>query len=127
MDDAPLLSDEWLSACNAALVTLARPEGRAAGPGPLVVTELVTGAPAGTHDAVTLVADDRGVRLVAGRDDAATAWFTVSFADVQALHSGELDPARALTEGRVRVRGDLRAVVDAVDLLASAHAAMRAR
>jgi hypothetical protein len=48
-------------------------------------------------------------------------------ADAAALHDGELDPARALTEGRVRVRGELRAVVEAVTVLAAAHAAMRAR
>ena len=47
--------------------------------------------------------------------------------DAEALHEGSLDPATALAEGRVRVRGDLRAIVEAVSVLAAAHARLRAR
>jgi hypothetical protein len=65
--------------------------------------------------------------LRAGDDGAASAWITVSMADAESLHDGVLDPAVALTEGRVRVRGDLRAVVDAVGLLADAHLRLRGR
>ena len=119
-----LFTDEWLSACNLALVgvpaTLA-PSTR------LVVTELVTGTHAGQHAAITLVADADGVRLTAGEDPAAAAWLTVSLLDAEALHDGSLDPARALIEGRIRIRGDFRAVVDAMGLLAAAHEALRAR
>jgi hypothetical protein len=92
-----------------------------------VVTEHVTGAPDSVHDVVTLVADDQGVQLIGGEVPGATAWLTIAMHDAEALHDGSLTPAVALTEGRLRVRGDLRAVVDAVGLLASAHAAMRAR
>lgn len=113
------LSDEWLAACNGALGALGAP-GRA-----VVVTEVVTGAPEGCLGEVTLVADGDGVRLVAGHRDDATAWLTLAYADAEALNEGRTDPARALTEGKVRVRGDLRAVVDATALLAAAHAALR--
>jgi ubiquinone biosynthesis protein UbiJ len=91
------------------------------------VTELVTGAPPGVHAALTLVVDEAGARLRPGDDGAASAWITVSMADAESLHDGALDPAVALTEGRVRVRGDLRAVVDAVGLLADAHQRLRGR
>lgn len=120
-----LFTDEWLLECNRALdgLHLARTTGTAA----LVVTELITQAPPGRHSAITLVADDDGVRLTAGEDPAAAAWLTVSMSDAEALHSGSLDPARALVEGRVRIRGDFRAVVDAVEMLAAAHDSLRAR
>jgi hypothetical protein len=115
-----ILTDEWLAACNAALASTPRdPAVR------LAVTELVPDAPEGRHRAVCLVADDQGLRLVAGEDPRSSAWLTVSMADVEALHTGALDPARALTEGRVRVRGDLRSVVEAASLLAEAHASLR--
>jgi len=120
----PLLSASWLDDCNRALATLrADPEL----PATLAVTELIADAPEGRLDAVTLVADVEGVRLVAGGDDRATAWLTLAFADAEALHEGRLDPATALGEGRVRVRGDLHAVVVAAGLLAAAHAVLRGR
>ncbi|HEV3329326.1 MAG TPA: hypothetical protein VGZ33_08000, partial [Acidimicrobiales bacterium] len=75
MSDAPLLSDAWLAECNAAL--LGAPGVEASGR-PLVVTELVPDAPEGAHRAVTLVADNDGVRLVAGEQPGASAWLTVS-------------------------------------------------
>lgn len=124
MGDAPLLSDAWLAECNAAL---AGAPGRDEASRRLVVTELVPDAPDGAHRAVTLVADADGVRLVAGEQTGAAAWLTISIADAAALHRGELDPARALTEGRVRVRGDLGAVVALASVLADAHARLRAR
>lgn len=124
MVDAPLLTDAWIDECNTAL---AGAPGVAEGRAPLVVTELVPDAPEGAHRAVTLVADHDGVRLVAGERPGTTAWLTVAMADAAALHEGGIDPARALTEGRVRVRGDLSAVVELVSVLADAHARLRER
>jgi hypothetical protein len=122
---AALFTDEWLAECNLALAELSAP--LASGTDRLVVTELIAQAPAGRHGAITLVADTGGVRLASGEDPAASAWLTVSMRDAEALHAGLLDPARALVEGRLRIRGDFRAVVEAVGLLAAAHDALRAR
>jgi putative sterol carrier protein len=119
----PLLSDAWLASCNEALSTLQAPDGSSH----LIVTELVSEAPDGTHDSVTLIADAEGIRLVAGEHADARAWLSLSYADASLLHAGSLDPARALAEGKVRVRGDLRAVVEAAGLLAVAHGALRTR
>jgi len=120
----PLFTDAWLAACNAALAAL---PGITEGHGPLIVTELVPDAPEGAHHAVTLIADLEGTRMVGGDDARASAWLTVSMADAEALHRGDLDPAGALATGRVRVRGDLRAVVTMVGVLADAHAELRGR
>jgi ubiquinone biosynthesis protein UbiJ len=119
-----LLTEAWLTECNTALESA---PGIDEGRRPLIVTELVPDAPDGAHRAVTLIADHEGVRLVAGEWPGASAWLTVSMADAGALHAGQLDPARALTEGRVRVRGDLSAVVELVAVLADAHSRLRAR
>jgi SCP-2 sterol transfer family len=122
---AALFTDEWLADCNAALGALTA--SRVPGAPRLVVTELISSAPPDRRAAITLIADDDGVRLAPGEDATASAWLTVSMPDAEALHAGTLDPARALVEGRIRIRGDLRAVVDAVGMLAAAHDAMRAR
>jgi putative sterol carrier protein len=45
---------------------------------------------------------------------------SVQFDDALALARGELDPARLLAAGRVRVRGDLSALVRGQELLARA-------
>jgi hypothetical protein len=122
VERAGLFTDEWLRACNEALAATPPPDAAALR---LVVTERVLGAPQGANGTVTLVADADGVRLVAGEVDGATAWLTLSMDDAEALHAGSIGPARALAEGRVRVRGDLRAVVEAVGFLAAAHGSLR--
>lgn len=122
---AALLSGAWIAECNAALSGLEV----AAAPGarwPLVVTEVVT-IPGGADRELTLVADDEGVALVEGDDDRACAWITLSLDDAVAMHEDRLDPARALGDGRVKVRGDLRALVEAVSLLARAHGRLAGR
>ena|GEM_PF-6296307 len=122
---ADLFTDEWLAECNRALAD--QPNARGTGAARLVVAELITHSPPGRHDAITLIADDAGVRLAAGEDPGASAWLTVSMPDAEALHDGSIDPARALIEGRIRIRGDFRSVVDAMGLLAAAHGALRTR
>jgi hypothetical protein len=119
---SPLFSDAWLAECNEALASISPPGDDARR---LVVTERIVGAGATARDAVTLVSDEAGVRLVAGEQPGVTAWLTVSMDDAAALHEGRLEPATALAEGRIRVRGDLRGVVEAVGLLSAAHASLR--
>lgn len=124
MGGAALFTDAWLEECNTALASV---PGTAPDARPLVVTERVTGVPEGAHDHITLVVDEAGARLRGGEVAAPSAWITIAMQDAEALHLGRLDPAVALTEGRVRVRGDLRAVVDAMALLAEAHRQLRER
>ena len=53
---------------------------------------------------------------------AGTATIVLGYADALALAQGRLDPADALAEGRVRVRGDLAALVAGQEVLAAAAA-----
>ena len=46
----------------------------------------------------------------------------LAYPDALAMAHGELDPADALAAGRVRVRGDLAALVAGQDVLAAAAA-----
>ena len=46
----------------------------------------------------------------------------LGYPDALAMARGELDPADALAAGRVRVRGDLAALVAGQDVLATAAA-----
>jgi hypothetical protein len=124
---AAFLTDEWIQECNEALATLPRSTTPDVAARPMAVTESVTGVPAGTHGTITLLADASGVRMVAGEEPGASAWFTLAYDDAEAMHAGLLDPATALTEGRIRVRGDLQALVSAVGMLAAAHEQLRAR
>ena len=51
-----------------------------------------------------------------------TATIVLGYAEALAMARGELDPADALAAGRVRVRGDLAALVAGQDVLAEAAA-----
>ncbi len=51
-----------------------------------------------------------------------TATIVLGYAEALAMARGELDPADALAAGRVRVRGDLAALVAGQDVLAEASA-----
>jgi hypothetical protein len=131
------LTPEWVESFDAALGALdLRDAVAAAGAGSLAaadgrfsVVQVVTGVPedvqAGGGDVhlVLTVAEGRA-RL--GLDPAGavggTATIVLGYAEALAMARGELDPADALAAGRVRVRGDLAALVAGQDVLAEASA-----
>jgi hypothetical protein len=133
---ARYLSPEWIAAFDAALGALDLSDAvEAAGAGSLAaadgtfsVAQMVTGVPGGegTFEEVRVVltvADGRA-RLVLdpGHTVPSTATIVLSYGDALAMARGELDPADALAAGRVRVRGDLAALVAGQDILAAASA-----
>jgi hypothetical protein len=131
------LSPEWVETFDAALGALdLRDAVAAAGAGSLAaadgrfsVVQIVTGVPddvqAGGGDVhLVLSVADGQARL--GLDPAGTtggtATIVLGYAEALAMARGELDPADALAAGRVRVRGDLAALVAGQDVLAEAAA-----
>lgn len=91
------------------------------------VREVVQGVPPNGTDAVLdLVVTDTAVSLelvepAAGTDPGPpAATIHLAYVDAAALSRAELDPAKALAEGRVKVRGDLALLVAAQGLLAQA-------
>lgn len=128
---ARFLSDEWVSAFNAALreVPLVDvPTGTSvrAESGTFIVEERVSDLP-GRSDAegpfrVVLRVEDGKMTLAAGenQESQADVVVTLSYDDAAALARGELDPTQALGAGRVQVRGDLSVLVAGHHLLAAA-------
>jgi hypothetical protein len=131
------LSPEWVESFDAALSALDLTDAvAAAGAGSLAaadgrfsVVQIVTGVPEDVRPAggdvhlVLTVADGRA-RLGLDPDGAVggTATIVLGYAEALAMARGDLDPADALAAGRVRVRGDLAALVAGQDVLAEAAA-----
>jgi hypothetical protein len=137
---ARYLTPEWVEAFDAALgaldlsdaIAAAAPGSLAAADGAFRVAQVVSGVPADVP-AATACGEVRVVLSVAdghahmaldpgGAGVPVTATIALGYADALALALGRLDPADALAAGRVRVRGDLAALVAGQAVLAAAAA-----
>ncbi len=134
------LSPEWVASFDAALgaldlsdaVAAAGAGSLAAADGAFSVVQVVTAVPedirpAGATDGqvhvVLTVAEGRAhLELDPGGTAGGTATIVLGYPDALAMARGELEPADALAAGRVRVRGDLAALVAGQDVLAEAAA-----
>ena len=100
----------------------------AAADGTFSVVQVVTGVPeevqaGGDVHLVLRVADGRArLELDPAGTAGGTATIVLGYDEALAMAHGELDPADALAAGRVRVRGDLAALVAGQDVLAAAAA-----
>ena len=128
---ARYLSPEWVASFDAALRTLdltdalvAAGEGSlAAADGAFTVAQVVTGVPgeaAAVRTVFTVAAGSAGLALDPAGQVPATATIVLGYDDALAMAQGRLDPADALAAGRVRVRGDLAALVAGQAVLAAA-------
>jgi putative sterol carrier protein len=135
------LSPQWVESFDAALsaldltdaVATAGAGSLAAADGTFSVVQIVTGVPEDIRGAeqgagadVHLVLSVAAGRARLGLDPAGTtsgtATIVLGYPEALAMARGELDPADALAAGRVRVRGDLAALVAGQDVLAEASA-----
>jgi len=141
---ARYLSPEWVASFDDALrgvdlteALAAAGEGSlAAADGVFSVAQVVTGVPggdsgnggsgSGSESVVRTVfsVNEGSARLVLDPDEEvpATATIVLGYDAALAMARGELDPADALAAGRVRVRGDLAALVAGQALLAAVAA-----
>lgn len=135
---ARYLSPDWVASFDAALgaldlsdaITAAGAGSLAAADGAFSVAQVVTGVPGpgGADSAeevrvVLTVADGRAhLELDPEGRVGGTATIVLGYPDALSMARGELDPADALAAGRVRVRGDLAALVAGQDVLAAAAA-----
>ena len=135
------LSPEWVESFDAALaaldlsdaVAVAGSASLAAADGRFSVVQVVTGVPedvqAGGGDVhLVLTVTDGQARLALdpGGTVGGTATIVLGYLEALAMACGQLDPADALAAGRVRVRGDLAALVAGQDVLAEATARLGA-
>jgi hypothetical protein len=129
------LSPAWVESFDAALEALDLSDAvAAAGAGSLAaadgrfsVVQVVTGVPedvqAGggdVHLVLTVAEGKAHLELDPAGTLGSTATIVLGYAEALAMARGELDPADALAAGRVRVRGDLAALVAGQDVLAEA-------
>lgn len=117
------LSDAWLAEMNAAVAS-ARPAAPSSDDGPeLVLEQVVTNAPAG-EVRYTLVFDDGGVRVSPTCERHADATFTEDYETAVAIHRGDLTPQQAFMTGRIRVAGNLAALMANQEALAALDPAL---
>jgi predicted lipid carrier protein YhbT len=110
---AGFLTDEWLDELGGvARRATVDPALR------LRVQQVVPDGPEGHEVAYVVEVAGGTVAVHTGRHDADIT-FTQDLATAQAIHRGELSAQAAFMEGRLRLGGDLRAVIDRAGALAA--------
>jgi hypothetical protein len=117
---ADFLSTEWFQGLNE---TLERAEPVPVDPDAATVRVVIEFRDAPNHalHAITFSVGTEGAHVEPGDHLAADAIVQLSFADAAALTGGDIDSASALRDGRVKVRGDINAVVPLLNWLQRAH------
>jgi len=115
------LSPDWFEQTNTALA------GADPGPVPVepdhvvrVVLE-INDPPTKLPHALTLTIGQNGASIAPGDHLEADLIVRLGYVDARALSSGELDASRALREGRLKVRGDINALVPLGLWMTAAH------
>ncbi len=122
------LSPEWVAALDHA-VAADRPLREATADLDLVVEQVVEPVAGGEPVVFHVVFDHGTVRVAAGPAASPTVRFTQDEATARAVASGADSAQRAFMTGRLRLGGDLRAVLEnqgAIAALADVFAAVRA-
>lgn len=117
---ADFLSTEWFQGLNETLERADDVPLQADAPTVRVVIEFPD-APNSAPHAITFSIGAEGARVEPGDHLAADAIVRLSFADAAALTGGDIDSASALRDGRVKVRGDINALVPLLSWLQRAH------
>ena len=112
---AGFLTDAWLDDLDERRHSAAELDTK----GALVLQQVIPDGPEGREVAYALVVDEGRVRLVRGRVDDPDLTFTQDRATAEAIHRGELSAQAAFMQGRLRLGGDLRTVIDRAGELAA--------
>jgi hypothetical protein len=117
---ADFLSSEWFRELNHTLAN-AEPIDTDVDQSTVRVVIHFADAPSDSPHAITFSIGPDGARVDSGDHLAADAILELSFADASALTGGDMDSASALREGRIKVRGDINAIVPLLTWLQRAH------
>lgn len=112
---ARFLSDDWVAELNGAVASDEQVALAASGIR-LTIQQVVVG-PNGGEQCYTTRVDDGTVELTAGRADDADTTITEDYTTAAALARGETTPQDAILAGRVRVSGDLGALLRGQEVL----------
>ncbi len=111
---AGFLTDQWIAALDAAARTVTVPPDVR-----LVVQQIVPDGADGHEVAYVLELAAGAMTVRPGRSVDPDVTFTQDRATAWAIHCGELSAQAAFMDGRLRLGGDLRAVIDRADELAA--------
>ncbi len=111
---AGFLTDGWLDGLQAVVRAAAVPPDVR-----LVVQQIIPDGPDGHEVAYVLELADGSMSARAGRADDPDVTFTQDRATAEAIHRGELSAQAAFMDGRLRLGGDLRSVIDRAGALAA--------
>jgi hypothetical protein len=117
---ADFLSSEWFQSLNESL-DRAEPAPFDDGAATVRVVIEFPDAPGNGLHAITFSIGPDGAHVEPGDHLAADAIVQIAYADASALTSGDVDSASALRDGRVKVRGDINAIVPLLSWLQRAH------
>jgi putative sterol carrier protein len=119
---ATFLSNSWFERLNKALGDAGRvPQKTGA---IMRIVFQFSDAPSGAPDALTFTISDHQASADPGDNLLADTLVSLSYADARALFRGKFDSATALREGRVKVRGDINALVPLLSWMQAAQAAV---
>jgi len=121
---ADFLSTEWFAELNQSLED-AEPVPVATDAATVRVVIEFPDAPNNGPHAITFSIGSEGSRVEPGDNLAADAIVRLAYADASALTGGDVDSASALRDGRVKVRGDINAIVPLLTWLQRAHPSAR--
>jgi SCP-2 sterol transfer family len=121
---ADFLSTEWFRELNETLEGADPVPIENGAPTVRIVIEFPDAPKIGPH-AITFTIGPEGARAEPGDHLAADAMVRLSYADASALTGGDIDSASALRDGRVKVRGDVNAIVPLLSWLQRAHPGAR--
>jgi len=111
---ARFLTDAWLDDLDALARAATFPTDLR-----LIIQQVIPDGPDGHEVAYVVEARDGSLSVRRGRADQPDVTFALDHATALAIHRGELSAQRAFMEGRLRLGGDLRAVIDRAGALAA--------
>lgn len=117
---ATFLSPEWFEELRGTLAAAGPVPRERDAPIVRVVIEFPD-APRSVPHAITFTLSGEGATVDAGDHLAADAIVRLSYEDATSLSSGTTDSASALRDGRIKVRGDINAIVPVLGWLQRAH------
>jgi putative sterol carrier protein len=117
---AQFLSDEWVAELNSAVA--GDEQVSLAASGVCLTLQQVVIGPNGGERCYTTRVDDGRVELTAGRTDNADTTITEDYETAAALARGDTTPQDAILAGKVRVSGDLGALLKGQQVLETIRA-----
>ncbi len=111
---AGFLTDQWLDELDAAARGAELPHELR-----LVVQQVIPDGPDGVEVAYVVEVGGGTLSVRCGRSDHADVTFIQDLATARAIHRGELSAQAAFMEGRLRLGGNLRAVIERAGELAA--------